>query len=275
LGYGYVLVDEKSRVVLQWYWEKSKFASKIYEALAPKDPWASLYAVIVGKPGWGKTSYAFYSLKTGIIRTLCFDRGKFGLRDCVTYLETKYGELCMNKYCEEPDSIDREFKWAYYTGVTDLLRFIQDAQKILTENGSRRKVIFMDDLVTKSVYFMGGVWRRAYLAFREMMRVARVGASVIIMTATSPTLIPEFMKHSSEYISVGVYHNFFVYTRYSRVIVPREDGSYVKVLKKAFEDMIPKKAIFGLPKWLENEINERKRQLIIDSAKLVQGGGDA
>lgn len=268
-------MDEKSRVVLQWYWEKSKFANRIYDALAPKGPWTALYAVIIGKPGWGKTSYAFYALKTGIIKTLCFKHGKFGMEDCVKYLESKYGELCINKYCEEPDPIDKEHKWAYYTGITDLLRFIQDAQEILTKDGNRRRVFFMDDLVTKSVYFMGGVWRRAYLAFREITRVARIGASVIIMTATSPTLVPEFMIHSSEYISVRMHHNFFVYTRFSKVIVPREDGTYTKVLAKMFEDMVPIKAAFGLPVWLEREINERKKQLIIDSAKLVQGGRNA
>ncbi len=105
--------------------------------------------------------------------------------------------------------------------------------------------------------------------------MARVGASVIIMTATSPTLVPEFIKHSSEYIGVGVHHNFFLYTRFAKVAVPREDGAYEKVLKKVYEDTVPIKAIFGLPVWLENEINERKRQLIRDAARLVQGGGGA
>ena len=269
------VVNEESLVVLRWYWEKSRFASKIYEALAPKGPWTALYAVIVGKPGWGKTSFAYYALKTGIIRTLCFDRGKFGLEECVEYVEGKYGEICMNKYCGEPDPIDREYRWSFYTGINDLLKFIHDAEKILAEDGGRRRILFLDDLVTTSVYTMGGVWRRAYLAFREITRVARVGASVIIMTATSPTLVPEFIKHSSEYIGVGVHHDFFVYTRFAKVAVPREDGAYEKVLKKVYEDTVPIKAIFGLPVWLENEINERKRQLIRDAARLVQGGGVA
>jgi len=269
-------VDKKSYDVLKWYWEKSYLASRVYSALANSGGRGTfLSVVIVGKPGYGKTSYAYYALKTGIIKMLCSNEGFFNLDQCIKALESKYGELCMCKYCGEPDPIDREFRWAYYTGITDLERLINDVPKLLVEDGVRRKVLFMDDLVTKSVFAMGGKWRRAYLAFREIMRVARLGSSVIVMTATSPTLIPEYAKHMSEYISVRKYGNLFLYERFTKHVVPNEDGSYTTKLRKVFEDIVPIKAVFGLPEWLESDINERKKQLILDAVRFVQGGGNA
>lgn len=269
-------VDKKSYDVLKWYWEKSYLASRVYSALANSGGRSTfLSVVIVGKPGYGKTSYAYYALKTGIIKTLCSNEGFFNLDQCIKAIETKYGELCMCKYCEEPDPIDKEYRWAYYTGITDLERLINDAPKLLVEDSVRRKVLFMDDLVTKSVFAMGGKWRRAYMAFREITRVARVGSSVIIMTATSPTLIPDFVKHMSDYISVRKYGNLFLYGRFTKHLVPNEDGTYTTKLRKVFEDIVPIKAIFGLPEWLENEINERKKQLILDAVRFAQGGGNA
>lgn len=269
-------MDEKSYEVLQWYWEKSHLGNRIFEALNSSGGGGSfLSVVIVGKPGYGKTSYAYYALKTGIIKMLCAKESAYDLDICVKALENKYGELCMSKYCQEPDPVDREYRWAYYTGITDLERFISDAVKILVEDTVRRKALFMDDLVTKSVFAMGGKWRRAYMAFREVVRVARVGSSVIIMTATSPTLVPDFIKHSSEYIAVRKYGRLFLYERFSRLPVPNEDGAYTLKLNKLFEDRVPIKGSFGLPVWLENEINERKRQLIRDAVRLVKGGEDA
>ena len=267
-----VTVNEKSYEVLRWYWEKSHLASHIFNALNDSGSRGSfLSVVIVGKPGYGKTSYAYYALKTGIIKMLCSNEGFFNLDQCIKALETKYGELCISKNCNEPDPLDREYRWAYYTGITDLERFINDAVKLLVEDSVRRKVLFMDDLVTKSVFALGGKWRRAYMAFREVFRVARVGSSVIIMTATSPTLIPDFVKHASEYIAVWKYGKLFLYGRYIKYLEPNEDGSYTAKLERVFEDRVPIKAPFGLPKWLEEDINERKKQLIRDAVRLAKG----
>ena len=269
-------MNEKSYEVLRWYWEKSHLASHIYNALNDSGGRGSfLSVVVVGKPGYGKTSYAYYALKTGIIKMLCSNEGLFNLDQCIKALEDKYGELCMSRQCREPDPIDREYRWAYYTGITDLERFIEDAESLLIEDGVRRKVLFLDDLVTKSVFGMGGRWRRAYMAFREIMRVARIGSSVIIVTATSPTLVPDFIKHASDYIGVRKYGNLFLYERYTRYPEPSEDGAYTKKLKKVFEDRIPIASPYGLPRWLEFEINERKKQLIRDAVRLVRGGEDA
>jgi hypothetical protein len=268
-----VFVDNKSLEVLRWYWEKSVLASRIYSALERGGLEGSfLPIVIVGRSGWGKTSYAYYALKTGIIRMLCYNHGIFDLGRCVETLESKMGELCMCKYCEKPDFVDNEYRWAFYTGITDLERLIRDIPKLIIEDGVKRKVLFMDDLVTKSVFAMGGKWRRAYLAFREFTRIARLGSSVIIMTATSPTLIPDFMKHGSEYITVRKHGNSFVYARFAKITIPRDNGTYTNALSKMYEDIIPIKAIFGLPRWLENEINERKKQLARDLVSFALGG---
>jgi hypothetical protein len=36
------------------------------------------------------------------------------------------------------------------------------------------------------------------------------------------------------------------------------DHYYFKALKPKWIDTVPRKAIFGLPEWLEREVNERK-----------------
>ncbi len=269
-------MDKNSYSVLKLYWERSALAMRIFTALHNAGNAGSfLPIIIVGRSGWGKTSYAYYALKTGIIRSLCVNVAIYSLDKCIEYVERVHGELCMNKYCEGPDYIDKEYRWAFYTGITDLERLIRDVPRLIIEDGAKRRILFLDDLVTKSVYTMGGKWRRAYLAFREFTRIARLGASVIIMTATSPTLIPDFMKHGSEYITVRRHGNSFVYARFAKITVPREDGTYTSALSKLYEDVIPIRAIFGLPRWLENEINERKKQLARDLVSFVFGGGDA
>ncbi len=265
-------VDSNSYNVLRLYWEKSVLATRIYTALHNAgDAGSFLPIIIVGRSGWGKTSYAYYALKAGIIRSLCVNVAIYSLDKCIEYIEHAHGGLCMNKYCEEPDYIDKEYRWAFYTGITDLERLIHDIPKLI-EDGTKRRILFLDDLVAKSVFHIGGKWRRAYLAFREFTRIARLGSSVIIMTATSPTLIPDFMKHGSEYITVKRHGNFFVYVRFAKITVLRDNGTYTNALSKMYEDVIPIKAIFGLPRWLENEINERKKQLARDLVSFALGG---
>jgi hypothetical protein len=276
----YGLVDEKSRTVLQWYWEQSTLASKIMQAL--QIGWF-LPIVIVGRSGFGKTSYAYYTLKTGIIEYLCADAKpkRTNMDDCIAYIEENYGELCMNKYCEKPDGLDKEYKWAFYTGITDLERFMKDAPELLAGDGSRRKILLLDDLVTTTMYSMGGRWRRIYMLFKEVIRVARRGASVVIATSVTPKLVPDIMRQGGEFISVRyVYRDnrwLFAYERLAKVSVPEKYGKYVRyvpVYQKLYADVVPFMAVFGLPRWLEREIDERKKQLIIDASRLALGGED-
>jgi hypothetical protein len=259
-------VDENSRTVLQWYWEQSTLASKIHSTLASG---SFLLVNIVGRSGWGKTSYAYYALKTGIIRYLCTDAGKTGIDDCVAYIERNHGELCMCKYCEEPDGLDREYHWAYFTGFRDLGKFLMNAEELLTK-GSRRKILFFDDLISSTTYALGGKWRMMYMGIRDIVRVARLGASVIITTAISPSLVPKFFKEGSEYIGVRKYGRLYLYQRFIKHPEPNKDGTYTTVLHLAYEDSIPIKPLFGLPTWLENDINERKKQLIIDISRMAR-----
>ena len=269
-------MDEKSRTVFQWYWEQSTLARKIEEAL--QNRWF-LPVDIVGRSGFGKTSYAYYALKMGIIKYICDTVKRTNMEDCVAHIEKNYGEICMCRYCDEPDGLDKTYKWAFYTGITDLERFMKDAPKLLAEDDSRRKILLLDDLVTTSMYSMGGKWRKAYMMFREVIRVARKGASVVIVTSVIPKLVPDILRQGGEFISVRhVYKDnrwFFVYERLAKVSVPEKFGKYVRyvpVYQKLYVDAIPFMAVFGLPRWLEEEIDERKKQLIIDASRLALGG---
>jgi len=271
-------VDENSRTVLQWYWEQSTLAKKIEQAL--QIGWF-LPIVIVGRSGFGKTSYAYYALKTGIIKHLCDDAKpkRANIDDCVSYIEENHGELCMSRYCDEPDGLDRKYRWAFYTGITDLERFMKDAPELLAGDGSRRKILLLDDLVTTTMYSIGGKWRRMYMLFKEVIRVARRGASVVIVTSVTPKLVPDIMRQGGEFISVRHAYKdnrwFFAYERLARVSVPEKFGKYVRyvpVYQKLYVDVVPFMAVYGLPRWLEREIDERKKQLIIDASRLALGG---
>jgi hypothetical protein len=269
-------VDEKSRTVLQWYWEQSTLARKIEQAL--RIGWF-LPIVIVGRSGFGKTSYAYYALKTGIIKYLCAKGERDNIDDCISYIEKNYGELCMCKYCNEPDGLDKAYRWVFYTGITDLERFMRDAPKLLAEDGMERKILLLDDLVTTTMYSMGGKWRRMYMLFKEVIRVARRGASVVIVTSVSPKLVPDIMRQGGEFISVRhIYKDnrgFFAYERLAKVSVPEKFGKYVRyvpIYQKLYADVVPFMAVYGLPTWLEREIDERKKQLIIDASRLALGG---
>jgi hypothetical protein len=273
-------VDEKSRTVLQWYWEQSTLARHI--KLALQNGWF-LPIVIVGRSGFGKTSCAYYALKMGIIEYLCADAKpkRANIDDCVSYIEKNYGELCMSRYCDEPDGLDRKYRWAFYTGIMDLERFMRDAPELLAGDGSRRRILLLDDLVTTTMYSMGGRWRRMYMMFKEVIRVARRGASVVIVTSVSPKLVPDILRQGSEFISVRhVYKDnrwFFAYERLAKVSVPEKYGKYVRyvpVYQKLYVDVVPFIEVYGLPRWLEREIDERKKQLIIDASRLALGGED-
>ncbi len=64
-----------------------------------------------------------------------------------------------------------------------------------------------------------------------------------------------------------------MYERLAKVSVPENYGKhvrYVPIYKKLYADVVPHMSMFGLPTWLENDINERKKQLIIDISRMAR-----
>jgi hypothetical protein len=254
-------MDEESMDVFTHYYNNSTLASLIYDVLMGKKPFFS--SLIVGQPGVGKTSYAYYSLKTAIIASLCTHRGIKGTAPCIEYVEKNYGELCMGKHCTKPDGIDEEYRWAYYTGVGDLERFLNDMRELIEHvNELRRKpILFLDDLVSRKAYQLGGEMRELYQAFKEAYRIIRVTSGVVVMTAIHKDYFPEEVVASSEFIYAKygydeILYERWVYARYMKMWFG--DQYWFKALKPKWVDSVPRRAVFGLPEWLEKEINERK-----------------
>ncbi len=45
----------------------------------------------------------------------------------------------MNRYCKEPDGVDQEYRWMYYTGVGDLKRFLNDMSELIEHVGELKR----------------------------------------------------------------------------------------------------------------------------------------
>jgi hypothetical protein len=255
-------MDEESWEVFTHYYD-AKLTNLIYNALIGSRTFFS--AAVVGSPGIGKTSYMYYSLKAALIRALCHgDHVNSDPEECIKYIESNYGELCFNRYCAKPDPIDEKYRFIYYTGVEDLKRFLSDARELLNHPevlGRRRLVLFLDDLVSKSAYQLGGEMRELYTAFKEVYRLIRLASGVVLMTAIHRNYFPDEVLANSEFIIARLGYDEVLFERWTYARFYKHwfgDGFYFKALKPLWEDKIPKRAIFGLPEWLEKEINERK-----------------
>jgi len=258
----YQLMDEHSWEVFSHYYD-AKLTNLIYNALIGSRAFFS--AAVVGSPGIGKTSYTYYSLKAALVRALCHGNHINGNpEECIGYIESRHGELCLNRYCSKPDPIDEKYRFVYYTGVGDLKRFLSDAREIIEHAdslGKRRLILFLDDLVSKSAYQLGGEMRELYQAFKEAFRLIRLASGVVLMTAIHKNYFPDEVLSNSEFVVGRLGYDEVLFERWTYARFYKHwfgDGFYFKALKPLWEDKIPKRAIFGLPEWLEKEINERK-----------------
>ena len=255
-------MDEGSLEVFRHYYEHSTLANLVYEALKGSRSFVS--ATIVGPPGVGKTSYAYYSLKTAIIRSLCHHAGVGkDVEACIKYVEGHYGEVCMNRYCTKPDGVDETYKWAYYTGVGDLERFLSDMRELIEHINElkRRPILFLDDMVSRKAYQLGGEMRELYQLFKEAYRVIRATSGVVLMTAIHKSYFPEEAMSTSEFVVASWDYNAITYERWVYAKYMKfwyGDKYWFKALKPKWIDTVPRKAIYGLPEWLEKEVNERK-----------------
>jgi hypothetical protein len=255
-------MDEHSWEVFSHYYD-AKLTNLIYNALIGSRAFFS--AAVVGSPGIGKTSYTYYSLKVALVRALCHGNHiNSDFEECIEYIESRHGELCFNRYCTKPDAIDEKYRFVYYTGIDDLKRFLSDARELLSHPeilGKRRFVLFLDDLVSKSAYQLGGEMRELYTAFKEVFRLIRLASGVVLMTAIHRNYFPDEVLANSEFVVARLGYDEVLFERWTYARFYKHwfgDGFYFKALKPLWEDKIPRRSIFGLPTWLEKEINERK-----------------
>ena len=269
-------MDENSKVVYEWYKNHSALTSRMFDVLVGTRK--HLLVAIVGKQGVGKTSYAYHALKTALVAWLCLKYGGGG--DCLEAVEKAYGPICMNKYCNEPDGIDIRYGLNIYTGTQGLMNLINEVAELgkeLASGGSvKRRVYLLDDIVARTAYHLGGVYRKAYFALRELLRVSRTISSIVIMTAPTTDYLPPDIAKAGELIVARYGYNSRIYEKLDTERIKRFIGGrevLIKALVKDYIDEVPAKAIFGLPQWLDKEITKRKGQTLAELAKLVSEGG--
>ncbi len=269
-------MDENSRAVYEWYKQHSALASRIFDVLVGTRK--HLLVAIVGRQGVGKTSYAYYALKTALIEWLCIVHG--GGDNCLEAVEKAYGPICMNKHCKEPDGIDTRYGLNIYTGPQGLMNLIREAAELGKElavgNPVKRRIYFLDDVLARTAYHLGGVYRKAYFALRELLRVSRVISSIVIMTAPTTDYLPPDIAKAGELIVARYGYNTRIYEKLNTEKLTRYIGGreiLIKALVRDYVDEVPAKAIFGLPQWLDREITKRKGQTLAELAKLVSEGG--
>jgi hypothetical protein len=287
-------MDEGSKEVLQTY-AKLNLPHLVARTLSNARPF--LLVSIVGEQGVGKSTYAYYSVKVGLMAYLCKPHGINLFEEperCAAHLEGNYGEICLTRECGEPDQLDKIYEISIYTGPKGLRGLFAAARNIamyakfcaagerlvelrdnivmdcavLAKDGERRKVLFLDDLLMRTAYHMGQKYRRAYAALRELIRLARVVGKVVVMTAPAREYLPPEVPKEGEFIvgRYGLSERRFVRMQAAAF----EDGSgYLrKRLVVKYADAVPAKAVFGMPKWLEEEITKRKLEAIADISRI-------
>jgi hypothetical protein len=268
-------MDEASREILMTY-ARLNLPHMVWRTLLGSRPF--LAVTIVGQMGVGKSSYAYYSLKTGIMAYLCHPYGINLFKEadrCVAHLEGIHGELCMSRHCAKPDALDKKYALDIYTGPQGLFSLIETAAELAESGAPKRKILFLDDILARTAFFLGPEYRRAYIAFRELLRLVRAVGGIAVVTAPTKDYLPPEAVRGGEFIvgSYGMNKRRFV--RMHAAKSEGKDGGIYKRLKVKFVDVVPAKAAFGMPKWLEEEITKRKRAAIASLAKIVRGGGNA
>jgi hypothetical protein len=280
-------MDEKSKEVLQTY-ARLNLPHLVARTLSNARPF--LLVSIVGEQGVGKSTYAYYAVKVGLMAYLCKPHG-INLFDeperCAERLERIYGELCLSRECGK-DQLDEMYGASIYTGPRGLselfatARFIATYTKrcvvgerpdveycaMLAKDGERRKVLFLDDLLVRTAYHMGVKYRRAYAALRELLRLARVVGKVVVLTAPAKEYLPPEVPKEGEFIVAKYGFDERRFVRMHSAAFEDGGGYLRKRLVVKYVDAVPAKAAFGMPKWLEEEITKRKLQAIEDISRI-------
>ena len=230
---------------------------------------------IVGIAGVGKTSYAYYSVKVGYILYLCYDQD-IGLDDtvgCWNFITREYGDVCFGRKCKEPDAIDERLREFVFVSNEDIDRLNEYLKSLLSDGGARRlPILFLDDLALKGLYHMGGRYRELHVMLKRLQQFRRTLARTVIVTApTKDDLIDVFGDFVFVHGDADSRKIWFIrwYAKKEKVTLKFHKGKFVNTYKTFFDiawkDVIPRKSIFGMPKWLEEAIDARKRRILLDA----------
>jgi len=224
---------------------------------------------VVGAQGSGKTTYAYYSVKQAYIMWRCQEEvaSKAGsnVEQCMRRL---LEETCWGATCKEPDEVDKELRSHIYVSIDDVDRLIR---RITERQGEVVPFIFVDDLgVTKTSYHDPRL-RRLYLRFMRAEEWRRSMAINLILTAVYESRLAKDLKESALFVYAsyhqrlrdeeGTRYNVYRYVAVKRSRALTAQGPRV-LYHPLWIDVLPASKTWAMPPWLEDLINERKRELL-------------
>lgn len=244
----------------------------LFNAFVGNSAYRPLRIIAVGKQGSGKTTFMYYATKVAYVSTLCHNN-KVPWNNCLSYAVENYG-LCLGEDCG-PDEIDERLRPGLYVTVDDILkRFVHDVE---TEEIRKHPVVFFDDAFTPRMWWhQGGIWRKLYIASKYFDQFYRDYTNVLILTA------PDLSYFTDNYIVNSMVLTFtarvdketgrpitlathFEFPFYSAMHYGKPYLFRVRTLD--FVDKVIKRRGYGMPKWLEQAITERRKYVMKESLK--------
>ncbi len=225
---------------------------------------------ILGPAGTGKSTYAYNALKAAYLLTKCEYEGIRGTSDCAKYVLSKF-DICLGRGCEEPDEIDEELREYVYVGDDDIPRLIKVGMEIAEQGERPLPFLFIDDILLKGTYQLGGKYKELMQLFRRTIQYRRALARLVIVTATSKKNLSDAVPFDDVvYVKAVEQFESYIFIRWMLMRVPfamRDSNmktytTYRMIYQPEWKDVIPRKKVFGMPIWLEKLINRRKLAIL-------------
>lgn len=244
--------------------------------------------VIYGAQGSGKTTYAYYSIKFAhLLNEYKHTLSEKTLPDALRVALKKY-DVCIGRDCKM-DQVDEEIRDYLIISENDYIRLLDIVDSVQRSNRPL-PWIWIDDIMLNIEDFRAGGWRRAlYVAMKTFIQFYRAVARHVVVTTTTPTQLPKLMRQTAtSYIQAKRFpncrddvetHSCIRYMNYSLylVFVKDKDVGYVQkgIYNISWVDVMPYATgrgtgiSYAMPKWLEEEIDARKRKIIEERLKSV------
>jgi len=221
-----------------------KRLTKIFYSLMVGDKYETV--LILGKPGTGKSTYAYYALKAALVYKLYKKLGE----------EVLKGAYCWGAKCEERDYFDEILARYSFVGVEDVERLIRYLVGIADGKNKPHDFVFLDDLIYKYWHGAPASLKKLHTLYRDFLIFRRTFANKFVVgTAVYTKWVVDGFVQTSYVIEGKYYGKYRIFVRKKCEI---KEGKYV--CEKTWADAIPVDEKYAMPKWLEEEIDKRKRK---------------
>jgi len=232
---------------------------------------------VVGSQGSGKSTYAYYSIKQAYIMWRCRQevKAKRG-SNYETCIRRAFKETCWGTECVEPDDVDKELREHIYVSIDDIKRLIER----LAKREEPAPFVFVDDLGVSSLAYFDKRLRPLYLAFQRFEEWRRSVAVNLVLTTVYEKRLARALRDSAIMVYAS-YHQVYQlsegeklyrvyrYVGVKKVLQLTREGYHQARFVALWEDIIPFNREWAMPPWLSKLIDERKRELLMDTARRL------